>query len=156
MYMLSPSLSSRLPLTAFPSPNMITTRDITLNGIKASIAINTQLNSSNQMNWTMTLTDTKSNVTSTGGLLNITLTSVVTSEIKPVVKPNWYDEKYLPNTEEVQEENRIILMRSIFTKKGRTFDDTVMPRYHEWEKTYKPQGTTNRYKKMMAFVNTLA
>jgi hypothetical protein len=45
------------------------------------------------------------------------------------------------------------LMKSLFTKNGLVFSDAVMTLYDEWQKTYKPTGSTNRYKKMCVFID---
>lgn len=52
--------------------------------------------------------------------------------------------------EDLQREN---LMRDLFTKQKLIWSAEVMPMYYEWEKTYKPTGRTNRYKKMCAFLD---
>jgi hypothetical protein len=43
------------------------------------------------------------------------------------------------------------LMKKIFTKHNLVFSDAVMPFYYDWVTTYKPEGHTNRYKKMTEF-----
>ena len=48
---------------------------------------------------------------------------------------------------------RTQLMKSLFEKNKLIFNDSVMPRYKEWMKTYKPVGKTNRYKNMWAFID---
>lgn len=45
------------------------------------------------------------------------------------------------------------LMKTLFTKNDLVFSDTVMTLYDEWQKTYKPTGYSNRYKKMCAFID---
>jgi hypothetical protein len=52
--------------------------------------------------------------------------------------------------EELQRAN---LMKELFTKQKLIWSEDVMPMYYEWEKTYRPTGRTNRYKKMCAFLD---
>ena len=51
------------------------------------------------------------------------------------------------------ETQREYLMKEIFAKQKLIWSADVMPMYYEWEKTYKPTGRTNRYKKMCAFLD---
>jgi hypothetical protein len=48
---------------------------------------------------------------------------------------------------------RTQLMKSLFEKNKLVFNDSVMPQYKQWMKTYKPVGKTNRYKNMWAFID---
>jgi hypothetical protein len=85
--------------------------------------------------------------------------SVAKSEEKPEVKS---EEKPIESTtndlilQEANEEARTAMMKSIFVKKRLMFNDTIMPRYHEWEKTFKPAKPANRFQKMSEFAKTLS
>lgn len=48
---------------------------------------------------------------------------------------------------------RANLMKQLFEKNKLTFTPDTMTLYDEWQKTYKPTGSTNRYKKMCAFID---
>lgn len=48
---------------------------------------------------------------------------------------------------------RTALMKQLFEKNNLTFTPDVMTLYDEWQKTYKPVGVSNRYKKMCAFID---
>ena len=54
--------------------------------------------------------------------------------------------------EEGQNENRKMLMMSIFKKKNLKFKDIYMDMYYQWQKNAPKQ---NRYKKMCAFIHAL-
>ena len=54
------------------------------------------------------------------------------------------------------EEDRVRTMKPILAKKGLTFDESIMARYHTWEKTFKPAKPVNRFQKMSEFVKTLS
>lgn len=45
------------------------------------------------------------------------------------------------------------LMKQLFEKNNLVFGDSVMTLYDEWQKTYKPNDVSNRYKKMCAFID---
>jgi len=55
----------------------------------------------------------------------------------------------LMHFEEAENENRKILMMSIFQKKNLEFKDEYMDIYYQWQKN---APTQNRYKKMCAFI----
>ena len=48
---------------------------------------------------------------------------------------------------------RTQLMKSLFEKNKLVFNDSIMPQYKKWIKTYIPPGKTNRYKNMCAFID---
>ena len=48
---------------------------------------------------------------------------------------------------------RTELMKSLFEKNKLVFNDSIMPQYKKWIKTYIPPGKTNRYKNMCAFID---
>ena len=48
---------------------------------------------------------------------------------------------------------RTELMKSLFEKNKLVFNDSIMPQYKKWIKTYIPPGKTNRYKNMCDFID---
>jgi hypothetical protein len=48
--------------------------------------------------------------------------------------------------------DRMVLMKKLFTKHNLIYNNAIMTMYDEWEKSYKPNGRSNRYIKMLDFI----